>query len=351
MKIKIKKIRYSRLSEIDWGNLGFGKYFSDHIFIADFDGKSWDNPRIIPYGKLDMSPGILALHYGQSVFEGMKAYRYKNDDIYLFRPLDNFRRLNLSAERMAMAEIPEDLFMEGLSSLLRIDKQWIPAAKGCSLYIRPLLFATDEEIGVKISNTYRFILMTSPVGAYYSEPLKVLVETKYSRAAPGGVGLAKAAGNYGSSLLPTRLAHEKGYNQVLWTDSCSHSYLEESGTMNVMCVMEDVLVTPKLSDTILKGVTRDSVLAIARDLGIKTEERKISIDEVISAHKKGILREMFGVGTAVVITPICLFGYNGKNYELPVIATEKSIGTRIKKELDGIRAGKIPDTRDWMQKV
>ncbi|MBI3501534.1 MAG: branched-chain amino acid aminotransferase [Bacteroidetes bacterium] len=350
MQVDVKKIKRSRLQEIDWKNLGFGKYFSDHMFVSDFDGKEWKHPRIIPYGNFEVSPALSALHYGQSIFEGMKAYRFDSGEIYMFRPLDNFKRFNVSAERMAMATLPEELFMEALLQLVRLDSKWVPKEEGCSLYIRPLLFATEEHIGVKISDTYTFIVMTSPVGAYYSQPLKVLVETKFTRAVPGGVGFAKTAGNYGRSHYPTKLAKEKGYDQVIWTDGYEHKYLEESGTMNVMCVINDTLVTPGLHDTILKGITRDSVLTIARDLKIKVEERKISVDELVDAHKKKTLQEIFGVGTAATIAPISLFGYNGKDFELPPV-NGKTFGSKIKKELENIRRGKAPDKHGWMYKV
>lgn len=350
MHIDVKKVKRSRLSEIDQKNLGFGKYFSDHMFVSDFEGGQWKNSRIIPYGNFEVSPALSALHYGQSIFEGMKAYRYDNGDIYMFRPFDNFKRFNVSADRMAMATLPEELFMEALLQLVRLDSKWVPKDEGCSLYIRPLLFATEEHIGVKISDTYSFIIMTSPVAAYYSQPLKVMVETKYTRAVPGGVGFAKTAGNYGRSHYPTKLAQQKGYNQLIWTDGYEHKYLEESGTMNVMAVINDVLVTPELHDTILRGITRDSVLTIARDLGVKVEERKISVDELVACHKKGTLQEIFGVGTAATIAPIRLFCYNEKDYELPLV-TDKNLGRRIKKELSDIRRGKSPDKHGWMYKV
>lgn len=348
--MEIKKTRRSRLEEVDWKNLGFGRYFSDHVFISDFINGQWNHSRIVPYGKISFGPGLSALHYGQSIFEGMKAYRYNNGDIYLFRPLDNFKRLNISAERMAMPLLPEEIFMEGLLNLIRIDEKWVPKQEGCSLYIRPLLFATEEHIGVKISDDYEFIILTAPVGTYYSKPLKVLVEIKFTRAVPGGVGYAKVSGNYGRSHYPTKLAKEKGYDQVIWTDGYSHQYLEESGTMNVMCVINDVLVTPVLSDTILAGITRDSVLTLARDWGMKVQERKISVDELVDAHKKGTLQELFGVGTAATIAPISLFGYNGKDYELPPLSA-KSFGSRAKKALDDIRKGRAKDKFGWMFKV
>ncbi|MBI4947600.1 MAG: branched-chain amino acid aminotransferase [Bacteroidetes bacterium] len=351
MHIEVKKATQSRLAELNTENLGFGKIFSDHIFVSNYKNEKWENPRIIPFANFEVSPCMSALHYGQSIFEGMKAYRYSNGDIYMFRPLENFKRFNQSAERMAMPSVPEDIFMEGLVQLLRLDKNWVPDGESCSLYIRPVAFATEAHIGVKISDTYDFMIITSPVGAYYSQPIKVLVEIHFTRAVPGGVGFAKTSGNYGRSHLPTKLAKEKGYDQIIWTDGYSHKYLEESGTMNLMCVIDNTLITPELHDTILNGVTRKSVLTLAReDLGIKTEERKVSVDELVNAHNKGTLEEMFGVGTAATIAPISLFGYNDKNYKLPP-ASEHSIGSRIKKELNNIRRGKIADKHNWMYKV
>ena len=350
MHIDVTKTKRSNLPDVDWKKLGFGNFFSDHMFISEFAGNQWKKSRIVPYGKFETSPALSALHYGQSIFEGMKAYRYDNGEIHMFRPLDNLKRLNVSADRMAMATVPEDLFMEGLLQLIRLDASWVPKEEGCSLYIRPLLFATEEHIGVKISDTYDLIIMTSPVAAYYSQPLKVLVETKYTRAVPGGVGFAKTAGNYGRSHYPTRLAQQKGYNQLIWTDGYEHKYLEESGTMNVMCVINDTLVTPGLHDTILAGITRDSVITTAKDLGFKVEERKISVDELVDSHNKGILQEIFGAGTAATIAPIELFGYNGKDYKLPPI-TATNVGGKIKKQLDEIRKGRAADKHGWMYKV
>ena len=350
INIDVTKTKHSRLSETDWEKLGFGNYFSDHMFISEFTDGTWKNTRIVPYGKFEVGPGLSALHYGQSIFEGMKAYRYDNGDIFMFRPLDNFKRLNVSAERMAMATVPEDLFMDGLTSLIRLDSNWVPKGEGCSLYIRPLLFATEEHIGVKISDSYDLIIMTSPVGAYYAQPIKVLVETKYTRAVPGGVGFAKTAGNYGRSHFPTKMAQQKGYNQLIWTDGYEHKYLEESGTMNVMCVIDDTIITPGLHDTILAGITRDSVITVAKDLGMKLEERKISVDELVDGHNKGKLQEIFGVGTAATIAPIALFGYNGNDYELPPLSSN-NFGNRIKKQLEDIRRGRAADKHGWMYKV
>lgn len=350
LNIKVNKAASSNLSKVDWKNLGFGLYHSDHMFVTDYKDGHWNNPTIMPYGNFEVSPAMSALHYGQSIFEGMKAYRFPDKSIHLFRPSDNLKRFNISAERMAMPAVPEELFMEGLRQLVKLDENWVPDQPGCSLYIRPLMFATEDHIGVKISDTYRIIIMTSPVAAYYSKPLKVMVETKYTRAVPGGVGFAKTAGNYGRSHYPTKLAQEKGYNQVIWTDGAEHKYLEESGTMNVMCMIGDTLITPGLHDTILAGITRDSIIKVARDLGIKVEERKIAVDELINSHKAGKLQEVFGAGTAATIAPISLIGYQGVDYELPVLG-EKSVGLKLKTALDNIRTGRAPDTHGWMQKI
>jgi branched-chain amino acid aminotransferase len=349
-QMDVQRVTKTRLNEVDWKKLGFGNYVSDHLFIAEYANRKWEKSRIVPYGNFSVSPAMMSLHYGQAIFEGMKAYRYENGEVYLFRPLDNHHRLNVSAERMAMPTVPQDLFMEGLMELIKQDVNWVPKEEGSSLYIRPVYFATEAHIGVKIAEEYSLMIMTCPVAAFYSQPLKVLVETNYTRAVSGGVGYAKTAGNYGRSHHPTRLAQQKGYNQLIWTDGKDHQYIEESGAMNVMCVINGTLVTPELSDTILAGITRDSVLTVAHDLGIKVEERKIRVDELVSEHAKGTLQEMFGVGTAATIAPICLFGNNGKDYALPPISAT-STGARIKATLDKIRTGKAADKHGWMVKV
>ncbi|MBI2269435.1 MAG: branched-chain amino acid aminotransferase [Bacteroidetes bacterium] len=344
--ITVKKTAKSRIAELDEINLGFGKIFSDHMFVAEYSNGQWKEASIMPYDKIPFSPSSSMMHYGQSIFEGMKAYRAEDGRVLLFRPLANQKRLNISAVRMAMPTIPEELFMDGLLQLIKMDSSWVPKGDGASLYIRPFLIATDDYIGVKPSETYKFLIITSPVGKYYNEPVKVLVETNYIRAVEGGVGFVKASGNYGRSLYPTRLAQQKGYQQVIWTDARHHRYLEESGTMNVMFVLDDVLVTPPLGDTILAGITRDSVLAIARDWGMKVEERKISVDEIIDAHKNNTLKEAFGTGTAATIAPICLIGYEGVDYPLPAL-TDASFSRRVGKELDDIRKGRISDRHSW----
>jgi branched-chain amino acid aminotransferase len=350
LDISIEKTKKTRVSEIDINNVPFGKSFSDHMFIAEYADGKWQKANIMPYGDVPMSYAMSALHYGQVIFEGMKAYKNDKGEVSLFRPLENFKRLNKSAIRMAMPEIPEELFMNGLMELIRLDSSWVPSSETGSLYIRPFIIATDEAIGVKISETYKFVIITCPAGKYYSEPIKVLVETNYYRAVKGGVGYVKAAGNYGRSLYPTKLAQQKGYQQVIWTDSETQAHFEESGTMNVMFVIGDTLITPGLSDTILDGVTRNSVLALARDWGMKVEERKVSINEVFEAHDKGTLKEVFGCGTAATIAQIVGIGHNGKDYILPPVSDRK-FSTKIDETLRNIRKGKAQDKFGWMMKV
>jgi branched-chain amino acid aminotransferase len=348
--IDIQKIKKSRVSEHDINDVPFGKCFSDHMFVAEYADGKWQKASIMPYGDVPMSYAMSALHYGQAIFEGMKAYKNDKGEVSLFRPLENFKRLNKSAIRMAMPEIPEELFMNGLMELMRLDSAWVPSSETGSLYIRPFLISTDEAIGVKISETYKFVIITCPAGKYYSEPIKVLVETNYYRAVKGGVGFVKAAGNYGRSLYPTKLAQQKGYQQVIWTDSETQQYFEESGTMNVMFVIGDTLLTPGLSDTILDGVTRNSVLTLAKDWGMKVEERKVSISEVFEAIDKGTLKEVFGCGTAATIAQIIGIGYKGKDYALPPVATRK-FSTKVDETLRAIRKGKVEDKHHWMLKV
>ncbi|MGB3948465.1 MAG: branched-chain amino acid aminotransferase [Bacteroidia bacterium] len=350
VSIKVQKTTHSRVSELDFNNISFGKVFSDHMFLLDYKDNHWGDGQIVPYGSVLMSPSTSALHYGQAIFEGMKAYKNEKGEIALFRPLDNHKRINISAERMCMPTIPQEYFLEGLKELIKLDEAWIPTAAGTSLYIRPFIIGTDEFIGVKPSDTYRFYIFTSPAGVYYNKPVKVLVETNFIRAVEGGVGYVKASGNYGRSLFPTKLAQQRGYDQIIWTDARNHRYLEESGTMNLMFVIDDVLITAPLGDTILAGITRDSVLTIARDWKIKVQERKISIDEVIDAHKKGTLQEAFGTGTAATIAHISQIGFEGKDYVLPN-TTENSISNRVAQELEDIRKGRTEDVHNWMYKI
>lgn len=348
--MEIKKTQHSRLPGLDINNVPFGKVFSDHMFVCDFIDGQWQQGRIMPYGELNLSPASSMMHYGQAIFEGMKSYRSDSGEVLLFRPTDNQKRLNVSASRMAMQEVPEEIFMDGLVELLRLDQNWIPTGDGRSLYIRPFLFASDDYIGVKPSDNYRFIIITTPVGAYYDHPLKVKVERTFFRAVEGGVGFVKASGNYGRSLYPTSLAKKEGYDQLIWTDAKEHKYVEESGTMNLMFVINDTLITPKLGDTILAGITRDSVLTLARDWGMKVEERKIAVSEIVDAFKNGTIQEAFGTGTAATIAHISNIGADGVDYQLPVL-TANSFSTKVGKLMDDIRRGRVEDKHNWVFKV
>lgn len=348
--MEIKKTSQSRLPGLDINNVQFGKVFSDHMFIADFIDGKWQDARIVPYEDLRLSPASSMMHYGQAIFEGMKCYRSDAGEVLLFRPTENQKRLNVSAHRMAMQEVPEDIFMNGLTELLRLDQNWIPTGDGRSLYIRPFLVASDDYIGVKPSDNYRFMIITTPVGAYYDHPLKVKVERTFFRAVEGGVGFVKASGNYGRSLYPTSLAKREGYDQLIWTDAKEHKYVEESGTMNLMFVIGNTLVTPQLSDTILAGITRDSVLQLARDWGMKVEERKIAVAEIVDAFNNGTIREAFGTGTAATIAHISHIGADGVEYQLPAL-TADSFSTRVGKTMDDIRRGRVEDKHSWVLKV
>jgi branched-chain amino acid aminotransferase len=348
--IKINKIAKSRVTDYDVNDVPFGKCFSDHMLVAEYSDGKWQTTTISPYGDVPLSYAMSALHYGQAIFEGMKAYKNDKGEVSLFRPLENFKRLNKSAIRMCMPEVPEEIFMGGLLELLKLDSAWVPTSDSGSLYIRPFLIATDEAIGVKPSESYKFVIITCPAGKYYSEPIKVIVETNYFRAVHGGVGYVKAAGNYGRSLYPTKLAQQKGYQQVIWTDSATHDFVEESGTMNLMFVIGDKLLTPALSDTILAGITRDSVLALARDWGMKVEERKVSLREVAEAYEKGELKEAFGCGTAATIAQIVGIGFEGKDFVLPPVEDRK-FSTKVDETLRLIRKGKLEDKMHWMYKI
>jgi branched-chain amino acid aminotransferase len=350
MHTSLNTIATSRINEIDFDNLSFGRSFADHMLIAEYANGAWQSVSIQPYGPLTYQPAMMSLHYGQSIFEGMKAYRSKNDEILVFRPEENLKRFNKSALRMCMPEVPEEIFLGGLKQLLELDKQWVPDKEGCSLYIRPFMFATDEYVGVTPSNTYKFIIFNCPVGSYYSKPLKVRVETQYIRAAKGGVGFAKNAGNYGGSLYPTQLANKDGYDQIIWTDAATHQYVEEAGTMNLMFIIDGVLVTAPTGDTILDGVTRKSVLQIAKDWGMKVEERQLSIKELVDGILNGSVTEAFGAGTAAVIAPIQTIGFEGKDYELAP-RTDSDFSAKVFKEINQIRLGEIPDTRNWIWKA
>jgi branched-chain amino acid aminotransferase len=349
--ISVELVEKSRISEVDFSNLVFGRNISDHMFVADYIDGEWTDCRIVPYGPMLMSPAIMALHYGQAIFEGMKANKDAKTGVpLLFRPEMHIERINRSAVRMAMQPIPDEIFMNALNYLLDIDRAWIPESEGSALYIRPHMFAIDATLGVKASDNYRFVIMTSPVGPYYPKPIRLLVSEKYVRAFPGGVGFAKAAGNYGATLAPAAQAKEKGFDQILWLDGIEFKYLQECGTMNIMCVIGDTVVTPNLTDTILAGITRDSILHLIRDLGLKIEERPISIFELIEANKSGELKEMFGTGTAAVLSHVSEFSYKDEIYTLPPLEGRK-VGPMIKKVLEDYKKGIQPDKFNWLVPV
>jgi branched-chain amino acid aminotransferase len=350
MKIAIEKVKKSRINEVDFANIPFGKIYTDHMFMADYRKGEWQNFRIMPYGYMPISPATPALHYGQSIFEGMKAYRGPEGEALVFRPLDNWNRMNISADRICMPHIPQELFMESLSALINLDRNWIPSTPGASLYLRPFMFSADEYIGIKPSDDFTFMIILCPVGSYYSTPVKVRIETHYTRASQGGTGYAKAGGNYGGAIYPAKLAQNDGYHQLLWTDGRNHEYIEESGTMNVMFVIDNTLVTPALSDSILAGITRDSVLHMAHNWGMNVEERKISVKELIEGLENGRVQEAFGAGTAATIAHIELIGYNGKDYYLPSIETRK-FSNKVLNELEGIKRGQKPDPFGWVIKM
>jgi branched-chain amino acid aminotransferase len=350
MAIQITKAERSKLQDINLENIPFGRYFTDHMLEADYENGEWTNVEIKPYQPLLLEPSLAALHYGQAIFEGIKAYRDEAGNAAIFRPIDNFKRFNRSAERMNMPLVPEEIFMEGMRQLIALDKNWIPAKKDHSLYIRPVMFSTDAMLGVRPSETYKFLLLLSPTGPYYATPMKILVEEHYTRAAPGGVGFSKNAGNYGGSMLAASIARQKGYDQVLWTDAHEHRWLQEVGMMNVFFIIDNVAITPSLEEgTILEGVTRASVMQGLKDMGIKVEERKISIDEVVAAYKAGKVAEVFGTGTAAVIAPIRELNYKGEVMTFDV--EQYQISTGVKRWLNDIREGRIEDKYHWMWKV
>jgi branched-chain amino acid aminotransferase len=350
LEIQVTKTAKSRLSEVDFDNLAFGKHFTDHMLEVDFVNGEWKKVMIRPYQQLSLSPANAAIHYGQSIFEGIKAYKDREGHPFIFRPLDNFRRFNLSAERMNMPVVPEEIFVEGMRRLVELDKDWIPMKNDYSLYIRPFMFATDEVIGVKSSDSYKFMIILSPTGPYYSAPMRIYVEEKYTRAARGGVGFAKAAGNYGASMLATAEARRQGYDQVLWTDAVEHKYVQEIGTMNVFFVIGKKVLTPDLeSGTILEGVTRDSAIDVLRQEGYEVEEGPIHMDDVIRAYQAGELREVFGTGTAATISMIKELKY--EDFIIKFNTDTWTVAPTVKRVLTDIREGRRKDTRGWMFKV
>lgn len=338
----------------DQNNLGFGKLFTDHMYIMDYtEGKGWHDPRIVPYGPLEISPATMVIHYGQAVFEGLKAYKAKDGRTLLFRPSDNMKRLNLSNDRLCMPPIDVDMGVEAIKTLVNVDKDWIPSEEGTSLYVRPFMFATDPFLGVRPSNTYKFIIILSPVGAYYPEglnPVKIHVENKYVRAVRGGTGSAKTGGNYAASLKAQSEAAEKGYVQVLWLDGVEKKYIEEVGAMNVFFKIDGEVITPSLEGSILPGITRASAIELLNSFGIKVTERKISVQELFDAHAAGKLEEAFGTGTAAVISPMGELNWDGHK----IVINNNEIGeisNRLYSTITGIQNGIIEDKFNWTVEV
>ena len=344
--ISVSKTADSRLSRTDFENLPFGRTFSDHMLTADYEGGEWKNFQIVPYGEIALSPAISALHYGQAFFEGIKAYKHVNGRIAIFRPEKNAERSNMSAARLCMPQIPVEMYMHLLSAIVELDKDWVPSKQGHSLYIRPFMFATDPYLGVIPSQTYKFIILTGPVGPYFSKNLKVKIETNFSRASDGGFGFAKAAGNYGGSMLPARKAAEEGFDQLIWTDSREHAYIEELGAANIMFMMDGKVITPSTRDTILKGVTRDTVITLAKSWGIEVEERRVTVTEILTGIKEGRITDAFGAGTAATIAHIAEIGHEGELYTLPDPDT-REFSNRVLRTLNEIRYGQVPDEFGW----
>ncbi len=348
--IKTNKVSQSRIQQLDHNNIQFGKLYSDHMLVAHYENGKWAAPEIVPFANMNLSPATTFFHYGQAIFEGVKAYKDPNGNPLIFRPQDNWKRMNRSAVRMAMPEVSEALFVEGMKELIALDKDWIPTADGTSLYIRPFMMATDEFIGVKPAEKFTFMIITSPAGPYYAKPVKIFVQDDYVRAFPGGIGFTKAAGNYGASMYPTMKIKEMGYDQILWTDGFEHKYVQEIGTMNVFFVIDGKAITPNTSDTILAGVSRDSVIILLREKGITVEERPLSIDEIVAAWKNGKLTEAFGTGTAASVAPIAELTYKENHIILPPVE-EWKLTNWLKQELGDIRYGRKPDTHGWINKA
>ena len=347
--IKITTTQSSRLSGIDFNNLSFGNIFSDHMLVCHYKHGSWEIPQIVPYQPITLNPSSKIFHYGQSIFEGLKAYKDLDDDIFLFRPQDNAKRLNISAKRLAIPELPEEYFLEGLKKLLAIDKDWVPNSPGSSLYIRPFIFASGQGFHASPADEYKFMIATSPSGSYFSGKVKVLIEETFSRSANGGVGFAKAGGNYAGQFYPTQLALKKGYDQVIWTDDTSHEYIEEAGAMNIFVRIENTLITVPTNDRILDGITRKSILKIAKEEGINVEIRKVSVSELVASSKAGTLIEMFGAGTAAVVSPISTFGFRGIDYHIPEI--DDTYADLLKNRITAIQTNKVEDNYGWRVKI
>lgn len=353
MDIKIFSSPASRLKETDFENLRFGETFSDHMFVADYADGEWKSPRILPFGPLQMSPGNCALHYGQIIFEGIKAFRSAGGGINIFRPDRHCERLNRSAARLCMPRVPVELFMNGLKELVMLDRDWVPRERGCALYIRPFMIAADNFLGVKVSDKYTLIIITSPVGAYYKEgmnPVNLVTSGEFVRAAKGGLGEAKTPANYAASLLPAELAREKGFTQVLWLDGSSRGYIEEVGTMNIMFVIDGEIVTPRLNGSILPGITRDSVLRLAKEWRLSVREKRFSIRDLTAAAEQGVLTEAFGTGTAAVISPVGCIRHEQETIRINQGAVGP-LSRRFYNEITAIQYGEKPDSYGWCRSI
>ncbi len=347
--LKINKIAQSRIAEVDFNDIPFGKVFTDHMYVADYKDGKWSDMRIEPFANFSVHPANIAWHYGQAIFEGMKATKHEDGTPMLFRPEEHSIRINKSAERLAMPHFPKDAFLEAVYQLVKLESNWIPKQEGSALYMRPYMIAMDEFIGVQVSKTYKFVIFCCPTGPYYSKPLRLKADDKYIRAAVGGVGEAKAAGNYAASLLPTQLAKEEGYDQIMWLDAKEFNYIQEVGTMNIFFVMGDKIITPATGGAILKGITRKSLIDILHTKGYTVEERPVSITEVMAAAKNGELTEVFGAGTAAVVANVEAIGYKGdiQNFDI----SQYKIAPMLKDTINGIRSGRVEDTNNWTVKV
>lgn len=343
--IRVEPTKQSRLSQVDFNNLKFGQSMSDHMLVANYDNGQWTDVSIVPYGDLVISPSMSSLHYGQAIFEGIKAYKFADGNVSIFRPDQNWARFNKSAKRLQMPAVPEEIFLDGLKKLLTIDKEWVPSIDGTSLYIRPFLFGTEPALGVHPSASYKFIIITCPVGAYYSQPISLKVETYYTRAVNGGVGFSKNAGNYALSLYPTQLANDEGYDQIMWTDAAEHKYIEEAGTANLIFRIGDSIITPH-GETILHGVTRRTIMELAEKWGYKVEQRNVSVAELIEGINNGTVTEAFAAGTAATVTHISRIGFEGKDYHLPPVEG-REFSNKILTYLNDLRYGKIEDPFGW----
>lgn len=348
--IPVIKNESPKLPTFNMNEIAFGKQFTDHMLVADYENGEWKNVTIKPYAPFEVEPSSAVLHYGQTIFEGIKAFKNEKGEAVIFRPDQNFKRFNISAQRMQMPAVPEWIFIEGMKQLINLEKGWIPTLADSSLYIRPFMIATDPFLGVRPSQNYKFMIILGPSGAYFSAPMKIYIEQQYTRATPGGVGFAKNGGNYGASLFPVALAQQKGYDQVLWTDALEHKYVEEVGMMNVMFVIDGKVITPSVErGTVLKGVTRDSAITLLREMGYEVEERFLSVAEIVDAHKKGLFQEVFGVGTAAVVSYISKLAHG--DYVMDFDLSLQKVGPALKKHLNDIRMGNIVDKHGWLVRI